>query len=233
MNRDADNPWIDRLARGLFFPYFAVMHRFRWQGAENVPRSGPAILAANHQSWYDPVLIGLAAGRRVTFLGWDYFCNMPVLGALMRLAGTVPVDLDRPEPSALARMIRALEDGHLCGIFPEAGRTHDGLLEKPKEGAAALALRTGTPLIPVTICGAYRAWGRGHPLPRPTPISLCFGAPLRVSRPADGTRADLHERRRELTFELMSSIADGFGRLGRADLAGACQERLRDLCGRG
>jgi 1-acyl-sn-glycerol-3-phosphate acyltransferase len=231
MDRDADNPWIDRLARGLFFPYLAVMHRFRWHGAENVPRSGPAILAANHQSWYDPVLIGLAAGRRVTFLGSDYFYNMPVLGTLMRLAGTVPVDPDEPEPTALARMIRALEEGRLCGIFPEGGRTHDGLFERPKGGAATLALRTGAPLIPVTICGAHHAWGRGHPLPRPTPISLCFGAPLRVHRHSDGTRANLHERRRELTFELMSKMADGFERLGRPDLASACYERLRDLCG--
>jgi len=233
MDRAADNPWTDRIARALFFPYFAVMHRFRWYGAENIPRSGPAILAANHQSWYDPVLIGVAASRRVVFLGWDYFCNMPVLGTLMRLAGTIPVDLDEPEPTALARMARVLEQGRLCGIFPEGGRTQDGLFERPKEGAATLALRTGAPLIPVTICGAYRAWGRGRALPQPTPIALRFGAPLHVHRDADGTRADLHERRREVTFELMLRIADGFEELGRPDLARACREKLRSLYGRG
>ncbi len=233
MGRASDNPWTDRLARALFFPYFAAMHRFRWYGAENVPREGPAILAANHQSWYDPVLISMAASRRVIFLGWDYFCNMPVLGTLMRLAGTIPIDLDGPEPTALARMVRALQEGHVCGIFPEGGRTHDGLLEEPKEGAATLALRTGAPLVPVTICGAYGAWGRGRPLPRPAPISLCFGEPLHVRRRVDAPKATPHERRREVTFELMSRIADGFARLGRPDVARACHERLRRLHPRG
>lgn len=229
MNRSSDNPWLDRLARALFFPYFALLHSVRWQGVENVPRTGAAILAANHQSWYDPVVIALAVHRRVTYLGWDYYCNMPVLGTLMRLAGSIPVDTDSPEPSSIAKMLRLLEQGRLCGIFPEGGRTLDGLIGEPKPGAAALALRTGAPLIPVTISGAHRGWGRGQFHPVPTHISLYFGRPLHVDRICGGREGTLQERRRRVTYELALKIVEGFTQLGRPDLTDACREKLLAL----
>jgi len=222
MPPSTDRPLWDRLGRAVLYPYLMLMHRLRWHGVENVPRAGPAILAANHQSFLDPVLVGYAAGRPVVFMGWDYYYRWPVLGRLMRLYQTVPVDLDAPGPSALERMVRALQQGKLCGIFPEAGRTPDGLLTEPKPGAAALALRTGAPLVPVTIHGAFRAWPKGQPLPAPAPISLCFGRPI---RPEPTARPDRSERRR-LTLELMERIADGFARLGRPDLAAASRRRL-------
>ncbi len=232
MRHASDNPLLDRMARGLLFPYLGLMHRLRWYGTENVPRTGPAVLAANHQSYYDPVLISFAAHRRVTFLGWDFFCKMPVLGTFMRLVGTIPVDLDAPEPGAIARMIRTLDQGGLCGIFPEGGRSADGLIAEPKPGVATLALRSGAPVVPVTVHGAHRAWPRGRALPVPAPISIYFGPPLHVE-PWSGRRDEAYqEHRRQITYDIMLRIADGFARLGRPDLTHACRRKLTALSGR-
>jgi 1-acyl-sn-glycerol-3-phosphate acyltransferase len=226
MKATAENPLLDRIARLLVFPYFALVHRYRWYGVENVPTSGPAILAANHQSLLDPILISLAVKRRIVYIGWEYYCNWPILGPVMRLFETVPVDLDAPAPSSTARMLQALEQGRLCGIFPEAGRTFDGLLRDPKPGVALLALRSGAPIIPITIKGAYRAWPRGRRCPLISPISAYFGRPFRANPGLGAQGPNEHELRRNLARKIMLRIADGFRKLGSPDFARACRERL-------
>ncbi len=218
-----DRP-ADRAGRGLAHAYFSLAHRLRWCGAENVPRTGPVILAANHQSFYDPVAICLAARRGVVYVGDEHYYHMPVVGYLMRLFGTIPVNVRSPSPAALAHVVRALRQGHVCGIFPEGARTPDGLIGRPQPGAAVLALRTGAPLVPVTVCGAYAAWPLTRRLPRPAPMAICFGEAMHVE--GKSTRG----RRWEILLELMLRIADGFRRLGRPDLARESRRRVLESC---
>lgn len=220
MSEGATDTALERLGALLLHPYFAVAHRLEWSGGENVPGDDPAILAANHQSFFDPVLIGLAAGRRIIYMGTEVYYRMPVVGWFMRLFDTVPVSEQAPGPSSISRLLRALEAGYLVGIFPEGGRTPDEQMIEPQEGVAALALRTGCPVIPVTISGAWRAWPIGQTLPRPAPVSLHFGSPMRFS----GTSTPGH--RRDVTFRVMMAVADGFRRLERPDLADSSQGRL-------
>lgn len=216
---------VDGLARALGYPFFALAHRFRWLGARNVPRLGPAILAANHQSFYDPVLVGIAAGRHVTFLAWDYYCRKLVLGGLMRLAGVVPVDVDSPGARVMARLLRVLDRGGVCGIFPEGGRTPDGLPLEAQPGVALLAMRSGAPVIPVTIHGAQSAWPKGCRLPRPGRISLRFGPAMHAPAQDEGP-GDQKGRRAEFTLRLMLAIADGFAELGAPEVTEAWRRRL-------
>jgi len=193
-----------RLGRIVVSPYFALAHRLRWAGAQNVPRTGPVILAANHQSYFDPVMLSLAAERRIRFIGARRFFRMPVLGPLIRFFGAVPVEQEEPGHRSLGRLLDALDAGEPCGIFPEGGRTSDGGLCRPYDGVGMLALRSGAPVVPITIAGAYRVWPLGRPLPRPGRMSLVIGEPVRFG--GRSTRA----RRREVTHEIMLRIADGF-----------------------
>jgi len=216
-----DNPLWDRAMRCLAHPYFALAHSLQWYGADNVPRSGPAIIAPNHQSFYDPVVVTLAAGRRIVYMGDETFFRHPLIGSLMRLHGCVPVG-ERPyAPGAYGKLLRTLHEGHLCGIFPEGRRTSDGLLNPGKPGVAALALASGAPVIPVTVHGACRAWPIGQALPRPAPIKLLFGRPM-VFAASRSARRDPHIRD-EATRQIMLRIADGFAELGRPDIASAAR----------
>jgi len=217
------HPLLYRFGRVVCPAYFALMHGVRWVGAENIPRTGPAIIAANHQSYYDPVIISLTVRRRIIFAGWDRFFRYPVLGYLLRSFSVVPVDVDAPGPSSYASLLRALRAGDLCGIFPEGGRTPDGMLQPPQPGVGALALATGAPVVPVTVHGAHRAWPLGNALPTPARIELFIGEPMTFRR-CSGARS--HERRAEITLAVMHRIADGFAKLGRPDLAQTTRRRL-------
>ena len=230
----ADNPIADRISRLVCYPYFALMHRFRWEGKEHVPRTGPVIFAANHQSYYDPVLLSLAAGRRVTYLALEQYFGYSVLGRLMRFYGAVPVKADSPGPSAYGRMVRALRSGRACGIFPEGGRSPDGLPARPSPGLGAMALRTRVPVVPVTICGAHRAWPPGQLLPRPGALRLLFQRPMLASDCVDDASTGRGEARRQVTGAVMLRVADGFRKLGHPGLARRARTRLEEYgCSRG
>lgn len=218
MTEAPDRVWLESLTRRVVSPYFSIVHRLRWCGRDRVPE-GPALLAANHQSFYDPVALGVAVDRIVIYMATTLYYNMPVVGWLMRLYGVVPVE-ERAGPSSMSAMLKALEKGYLCGIFPEGRRSPDGALTEPHEGAAALALRAGVPLVPVTIAGAHEAWPMERPLPRPARISIYFG------RPMSPEGKSTPQRRREVTRELMRRVAEGFDRLDRPDLAETSRQRL-------
>lgn len=218
---------FDRFARHLLHPYFACAHRLRWSGREKIPTHGPAVLAANHQSFYDPVMIGMLAPRHVMWLAWEYYYRMPVVGALMRLFGPVPVDVDAPAPTSLTSLLHALKRGDLVGIFPEGGRTPDGLPRRPRRGAAVLALRSGAPVVPITIAGAHAAWPVGRTLPRARPIAIHFGRPFRADAVCRQGQEDA--RRRAVTYHLMHRVADGFSELDHPRLARDWHARLAQM----
>jgi 1-acyl-sn-glycerol-3-phosphate acyltransferase len=175
------------------------------------------IFAANHQSYYDPVVISLAAGRRIIYMGLKRFFEVPLLGALMRAYGCLPVREGSRVPRAYARMIRLLRRGSACGIFPEGARTTDGLPQPPNPGVGGLALATGAPVVPVTLLGLHRVWPVGRRLPRPGPVLIRFGEPLRFGADREGSRDA--GRRREVARVVMRKIVEGFGSLCRPRLA--------------
>lgn len=212
--------WPERAGRALLGPYFAIAHRLDWTGVERVPASGPAILAANHQSFLDPPAVGLAVSRRIVFLAARFYYSLPVLGQAMRLMQAVPVRADAPGHRPLTDMLRALEDGCLVGIFPEGARSPDGLLAAAHHGVGTLALRSGAPVVPVTVSGGHDAWPMGRLLPRPARIRLYFGEPFTARGPSS------RSRRREVTRQVMLRIADGFTMLGRPAIARASRRRV-------
>lgn len=224
--RSTEVPWLDRFSRAMVYPWFRITHVLRWYGAQNIPPGGPVIIAANHQSFYDPVLVSLTAGRRITYMGLRKFFGYPVLGRLMRLFGCVPVRENPRSPTAYRQLLRALRHGAACGIFPEGGRSRNGLIGAPRPGVGALALATAAPVVPVTIHGASQVWPVHRVLPRPGRIELVFGCPLRF--PSEGNTSRTSQRD-EVATEIMLRIAEGFRLLGRPDLAEKSRRSI--LCG--
>lgn len=197
---------------------------WRIAGAEHLPASGAFILAANHHNYLDGVVLAAAVPRPVAFLVMPrVYHASPLHPAFHRWARSIPVNLERPDPGAIKRVLRALEGGSVVGIFPEGPFSTEGRLVPGQPGVAAIALRSGVPVVPAAIRGTYEALaGRRFHLPRCRPLSVRFGAPMRFGRPHH--RRVTRPEREEVTRRIMKEIAallDGERapgpRAGRAD----------------
>ena len=159
---------------------FRVLFEYDCVGEEHVPAEGPAIVAANHPSYLDPILLSLQVPRPIRFMAWDALFRVPLLGAVIRAFGAFPVDTRRGQGhEAYAEAKALVEAGEVVGIFPEGRRSTAGWMEpRLREGAARLAYETGAPLVPATITGAFRAWPHFQPLPQPARIRVRFHEPI-------------------------------------------------------
>jgi 1-acyl-sn-glycerol-3-phosphate acyltransferase len=178
----------------------------------NVPRAaevaGGVLLVSNHQSFYDPMLIGTALPRPVCYLARQSLFDVPGFGALIRLVGARPVRRGAVDAEAVRTVIRLLRGGEALLMFPEGTRTHDGELGRLSPGAAALAVRCGVPVLPVWVEGAFRSWPRTRRLPRRAPMAVAFGRPI---APAGLTAEQLTHRMRQQMLELRDSLRERLG----------------------
>jgi 1-acyl-sn-glycerol-3-phosphate acyltransferase len=164
-------PMITGLALAARFIARSIT-RVRIEGAlDEIPREGPVILAANHISNADAVILGAwltkSLGRRIHWLGKKEMFDWPVVGYVARNGGIHPVDRGAADVDAFRTAERVLREGHILMIFPEGTRSPTGELQKPKDGLAMLALRTGAPIVPIGISNTDRVWPKGKLLPRP------------------------------------------------------------------
>lgn len=191
------------LARGLF--------RAKIVGRKNVPKTGPVILASNHLSFIDSVVITLFAPRPVSFLAKDsYFTGKGAKGFLSRTffrgIGAIPVTrgVGQAAQEALDAGLGLLHEGEAFAIYPEGTRSHDGRLYRGKTGVAWLALNAGVPVVPVALKGTDKVQPIGSKGIRLAKVTIQFGEPLYLSRHG---KADSGRARRQATDEVMDAIA--------------------------
>lgn len=174
--------WI--VGRWLVGGAFQGAFRLRFDGLANVPGSGGALLAYNHVSVLDPVLVALGADRRnrsVRFLSLAQAFDQRFVGWALRRTRQIPLRRGLGDWEAIEAVASAIRAGSLAGMSPE-GTVGDGTALQPgQKGAARIALLTGAPVIPVGIWGVQQRWGRagltyGRPL-RPS-VGVAFGAPV-------------------------------------------------------
>ena len=164
------------------------LSRVRLEGAvEQIPRDGPVILAANHASNLDAVEIGAwlipRLGRRIHWLGKKELFAWPIVGWTATHGGVHPVDRGGADVEAFRLAQRILDEGQILFVFPEGTRSPDGALQEARDGLAALAIRSGAPIVPIGISGSNRVWPKGQRLPHPGGrVTIRVGAPF---RPAD------------------------------------------------
>ncbi len=194
--------------RTIFGPPFALAFRPKLFGAEHLPRIGPALLASNHASFLDPILIGMRVRRPVRFVVSNEFYSRPRLNGLLRWFGTIPVGGSATMIRAYRRITEVIRNGELVGIFPEGGITRDGAMRPFRDGAALIALRTGVPVVPLHVSGTFEALPRHARWPRFVPIALRIGAPIPVN-------ADPHPSLDDV-LRLTASIREAVLTLGRS-----------------
>jgi 1-acyl-sn-glycerol-3-phosphate acyltransferase len=163
-----------RLCRWIARAFFA----FSVEGQEFVPESGPIILAPNHVSYLDPVVVGVAVSRRIHFMAKKELFRNPLIGWFLRALQAYPVTRERVDPSTLKRTLSYLAAGQAVLMFPE-GTRGDGLALRPaKPGIAVVAARSGAAVVPVFHWGAERVLPRGCRRVRRVPLRVRFGPPL-------------------------------------------------------
>lgn len=171
----------------------------RVEGLENLPPSGPVIVAANHVSNWDPVVVGLALNRRVHFMSKVQLFKYWPLRRLLRRLHAFPVRQDIPDRKAIHHSLQVLAAGQVLGIFPEGRRNRSGeMLAQP--GVVYIALRSGSPVVPVACLGTRRSipWGWSQPL------LVRIGEPYCMA--AFPTRKLSTEDMEKLGLELMGKI---------------------------
>ncbi|WP_031507639.1 lysophospholipid acyltransferase family protein [Streptomyces megasporus] len=200
--------------KALLGPLLRVLFRPRVEGVERIPGSGPVILAGNHLTFIDSMILPLVVDRQVFFIGKDeYVTGKSLKGRLMAWfftgVGMIPVDRDggRGGVAALMTGRRVLEEGKVFGIYPEGTRSPDGRLYRGRTGIARLTLMTGAPVVPFAMIGTDRVQPGGRGLPRIGPgrrVTVRFGEPLDFSR-YDGMDRDRYVLR-AVTDEVMSHV---------------------------
>jgi 1-acyl-sn-glycerol-3-phosphate acyltransferase len=189
-----------------------ALFRISFVGTGNIPRTGAAILACNHVSVLDPVIIAMAPsyrGRTVRFLAAAEMFEKPLIGVGLKLIRQIPIRRGERDMAALEEAADVISAGALAGIFPEGG-VGPGPLQKGRRGAARVALAGGVPLIPTGIWGTRARWPRegfrfGPPY-RP-PVAVVFGPPITpVGSPRDPRDV------KELTDRLMREIGEAVAR---------------------
>ena len=158
--------WFDicRIACELFMK---LVYRFRTYGMERVPASGPCIFVSNHQSFYDPILNGLAVkDRQLTAMARESLFRWKPFALLMHSIGAIRLKEEGGDAAAFKAALAELAAGRCILIYPEGSRSPDGRVDVFQPGLALLVRRARVPVLPMAVEGAHDVWPRGQSLPR-------------------------------------------------------------------
>lgn len=159
--RTHDAGWIYSLVRLVTTPISLILYRTRQIEVDNVPASGPVILAANHFSNYDHFLAGVWLRRKIRFLAKSQmFCRNGFLDYVYRVGGVIPIRRGHADEEAFETIFSVLRRGNCLMIYCEGGRSRSGELGEPRPGVGRAALETGVPVVPVALIGSQgiRGW---------------------------------------------------------------------------
>lgn len=219
-------PLVYTLGRYLVLPlYFG---RIEIAGQENLPTTGPVILAPTHRAWWDSILLAYATGRLVTgrdlrFMVSINEVNKGIQGWFIRRLGGFPIDPERPAIAPLRHGVELLQQGEMVVIFPEGNYFRDGSVHPLKPGLARLALSAesshpglGVKIVPISIrySQAFPRWG--------CDVNIRIGYPLRVAEYSTGS---VKQNAKQLTADLEAALKDMSGQENRAGLAGGQEDQ--------
>lgn len=169
----------------LVSPLLHLYFRGKIYGAQNIPKTGGAIIVSNHASYFDPPILANSVGRPVAFMAKSELFKIPVLKQVMSLYGAYPVNRHVSDRRAIRMAISAIESGWLVGIFLQGTRTKDAKIVNPKLGAALIAAKAGVPLIPVSLWGTEQILDSDLPIPNPTPVTIRIGDAIPAPQSTD------------------------------------------------
>jgi 1-acyl-sn-glycerol-3-phosphate acyltransferase len=189
--------------------------RIRFEGVHHIPTSGPLLIVANHVTYADPVLATIPVRRPVHYMAWNALFRVPGLAWMIRRLRAFPVDIDAADTGATRTAVRLLSAGEAVMIFPEAGRSNDGRMQRFRLGAFRMACSLSVPIMPVTIIGGHESWPPSRRLPRPGRLTIIYHP---VVAPAPD--ADVKGAARDLARHVQAVVASALPAHQRPDAPG-------------
>lgn len=203
---------LSRRACHVFFPAFWKARVFN---RHVEPAAGPVVYMCNHQSFLDPMLMGMALRRPVNYMARDTLFRNPLFRRLITSVNSFPVRRGTADVAALKEAARRIARGGQVAVFPEGTRTRDGRIGPFLPGVALLARRAGAVTVPVLIDGAFECWPRHQLLPGPGEVVIQYGRPIGPDAArAVGAKAFVGQVR----AELIAMQADVRRRVGRPEI---------------
>ncbi len=196
-----------RLLWVLFNGLARLLFRFRTEGVHHFPKTGGVIVAANHASFLDIPLLGCAIPRRVFFLGRDNLFPNRYLNWMFQWLGWIPLKTHRLDRKAFGRALSHLRVGEPVVIFPEGTRTEDGVLQPGRPGIGYLVAESQCEVIPAYISGTFKVLPVRARWPKPYPIKVIFGKPLKFRKDEGSSLKAFYEK-------VSVSVMDHIARLG-------------------
>lgn len=194
-----------------FCRWFCMLYfRARCFGTHNVPRRGGTLLVCNHQSFMDPVLVGIAIDRECGYMARETLFHNPWFGRLIAFLNAYPVKRNTADLAAIKESLRRLKAGGLIVLFPEGTRTPDGRIQPLLPGIGAIARKAAVPIVPTLIDGMTQLWPRGRAFPGPGDVIVEYGKPI---MPADYAHMSLEELMELIRHRLLEMQRRWHGRV--------------------
>jgi 1-acyl-sn-glycerol-3-phosphate acyltransferase len=171
-----------RAIRALCRLACVTLFQIRCAGHQHVPAEGGVLVCSNHQSYLDPILLGLGFRRHCNYLARDTLFRFGPFGRLIAFVDAIPLDREGGGLRGLKETLKRLKHGEMVLIFPEGTRCHDGNISPLKPGFLVLARRSGAALLPMALDGAFAAWPRRAWIPRPGVVRVCIGEPISAEK---------------------------------------------------
>ena len=179
---------------------------YRVIGAENMIEEGPCIIAANHCSFFDPPLVGVACKRAIHYLARKSLLEWPVLGPIFPELNVIPVDRKNADRSALMGAIRVVKNGGAVLIFPEGTRSPDGNLQPAQPGLGMIVAKTRAPVVPVRISGSYEIFNRDMRRPRIGTVRVTVGPVIQFERDTGPEPKELYNKTSTAVLKAIAAL---------------------------
>lgn len=211
MSEASESTFGYRLARDLLRIGLTLYNRMSSHGAQNVPRTGGCIIAANHVSYLDPPIMGSGMRHRVVrFMARDTLFKPGLAHWVLSRVSVIPISRERGDVGALRKAIQLLRQGECIGLFPEGTRSPDGELHEPKGGIGFLIAKAKVPVVPTYIAGSYRAFPKGAKWIKPCKVRVFYGTPISPEElDAIPESDDRYDKIGRLVMDRIRAVRDG------------------------